>query len=208
MSNDAQKVPFTRSLNDFAEAKVAAAIFLTGKSLPAKVASVDGQIVTVSFEVNTAYTLPNDFQVPVATSFYRREPIQVGDLGVVRPSDVPLGGITGLGSGIPRFPSTTGSLEALVWEPVANSNWAPSPDPDAYLIQGPNGFVCRDVDGTFSIQGDKNAGTLKMTLGDASITLSSSGVDVEGVLTINGKPYMAHDHQVISVGAPTGPVLP
>lgn len=208
MSNDAQKVPFTRSLNDFAEAKVKAAIFLTGKSLPAKVASVSGQVVTVTFEVNTAYTLPNDLQIPVATSFYRREPIQVGDLGVVRPSDVPLGGITGLGSGTARFPSTTGSLEALVWEPVANSNWAASPDPDAYMIQGPNGFICRDVDGTFSIQGDKNAGTLKMTYGGASITISSSGVDIEGTLVINGNPYHAHTHQVISVGSPTGPVQP
>lgn len=208
MSNDAQKVPFTLSLNDFAEAKVYAAIFLTGKSLPAKVASVSGQIVTVTFEVSTSYTLPSDFRVPVATSFYRREPIQVGDLGVVRPSDVPLGGITGLGAGTARFPSTTGSLEALVWEPVANANWAASPDDDAYLIQGPNGFICRDVDGTFSIRGDKGAGTLKMTYGGASITLSPSGVDIEGVLTINGNPYHAHAHNVIAVSSPTGPVLP
>lgn len=208
MSNDAQKVPFTRSLNDFAEAKVAAAISLLGKSLPAKVVAVAGQIVTVSFEVNTAFTLPSDLQVPVATSFWRREPIQVGDLGVVRPSDVPLGGITGLGAGTASFPTATAALEALVWEPVANSGWTASPDPNAYLIQGPNGFILRDTDGTFVIQGDKNAGILKMTYGGASITLSPSGVDIEGVLTINGEPYHAHTHQVISVGSPTGPVLP
>lgn len=208
MANDSQKTPFTKSMNEFAEAKITAALFLTGKSLPARVTAIDGQIVTVNFEVSTAFTLPNDIKIPVATSFYKREPIQVGDLGVVRPSDVTLGGINGLGAGTANFPSTTGSLEALVWEPVANANWSPSPDPNAYLIQGPNGFILRDVDGTFLIQGNKNAGTLKMMLGSASITLSSAGVDIEGNLTINGNPYHAHTHQVISVGNPTGPVLP
>lgn len=208
MANDAQKNPFTKSLNEFAEAKIAAALFLTGKSLPARVAAVDGQIVTINFEVSTAFTLPNDIKIPVATSTYRREPIQVGDLGVVRPSDVTLGGINGLGAGTPRFPSTTASLEALVWEPISNAAWAASPDPNAYLIQGPNGFILRDIAGTLLVQGDKNAGTLKMMMGSSSITLSSAGVDIEGVLTINGQPYATHAHQVISLDAPTGPVLP
>lgn len=214
MANDAQKVPFTQSMNEFAQAKIAAALFLTGKSLPASVVAIDGQIVTVNFEVSTAFTLPNDIKVPVATSLYRREPIQVGDLGVVRSSDVTLGGINGLGAGTAKFPSTTASLEALVWEPIANANWAASPDPNAYLIQGPNGVIIRDVDNDCSIVLDTTKivvtgkTDLKLVVGGSSIEITPSGIAIVGTLTINGQPYLAHTHQVVSVGSPTGPVLP
>lgn len=214
MANDAQKNPFTKSLNEFAEAKIAAALFLTGKSLPARVIAIDGQIVTVNFEVNTAFTLPNDIKIPVATSVYRQEPIQIGDLGVVRSSDVSLGGISGLGSGTPRFPSTTASLEALVWEPVANASWAASPDANAYLIQGPNGAIIRDVADNCNIVLDTTKIVvtgktgLKLVVGGNSVEITASGIAIVGTLTINGQPYATHAHQVISLGAPTGPVLP
>lgn len=214
MANDAQKNSFTKSLNEFAEAKIAAALFLTGKSLPARVTAIDGQIVTVSFEVNTAFTLPNDIKIPVSTSIYRQEPIQVGDLGSVYPSDVSLGGINGLGSGTPRFPSTTGSLEALVWAPVANATWTASPDANAYLIQGPNGAIVRDMANNCSLVLDMTKVVitgktdLKLVVGGNSVEVTSSGVAIIGMLTINGQPYIAHTHQVVSVGAPTGPALP
>jgi hypothetical protein len=212
MSNNAQKTPYVRTQNQFAERKVASALFQIGKALPCKVKSVDGQIVTVTFELLSTFTLP-EVTVPVATSFYRREPIQVGDLGVVRPADTTLGGINGLGTGTATFPSTTGNLEALVWEPVANSDWDPSPDTNAYLIQGPNGFILRDTGANCTIVGDQEnitvtaKTTLILQVGANNITINSSGVHITGTLEINGKPYLAHNHGGVTSGAPTNYTL-
>lgn len=212
-ASNAQKTPFLRTINEFAERKAADAIQLLGKALPASVVSVSNSIVTVKFELNTTFTLPQ-VTVPIATSQYRREPTQVGDLGIVRPADVRIGGITGLGSGVADF-TLPANLAALVWEPVANSKWTATDDPNAYVIYGPNGVILRDTGSncTFllnqtlvTITG-KDTATLQV--GSNSITISSSGVDIQGTLTINGQAYLAHAHTGVTTGTGTsGGVAP
>ena len=212
-ASNAQKTPFLRTINEFAEKKAADAIQLLGKALPASVVSVSNSIVTVKFELNTTFTLPQ-ITVPIATSQYRREPTQVGDLGVVRPADVRIGGITGLGAGVADF-TLPANLAALVWEPVANSGWSATDDANAYVIYGPNGAIIRDTGKNCTILLNQTLITItgknsaKIQVGSNSVTISSSGVDIEGTLTINGKAYLAHAHTGVTTGTGTsGGVAP
>jgi len=184
-ASNAQKTPLLRTLNEFTTRRIASYIQLLGKSLPASVVSVNGSIVTVKFEIQSTFTLPQ-VTVPIATSQWRREPTQVGDMGIVRPSDAPLGAVSGLGASTATF-STLGNLEALVWEPVASNKWPATPDPDKYVIWGPNGFFIADTGKNCTIVGDKEnivaTAKTKLTLqvGSSSIVIDSSGVTINGV---------------------------
>ena len=148
MSGNAQKTPLTKSLNAAISTRAAGEKQRLPKSLPCSVVAVsaNGAIVTVKFELaNIPFTLPQ-VTVPVETSVYRREPIQVGDLGRLKAADARLGGVSGLGTGTPDLTPPT-NLGALVWAPVGNKNWAPSPNPNAYLVQGPDGVILQDMGG-------------------------------------------------------------
>lgn len=142
-----------RSLNAVAQARVADAIQKLGKALPCSVVSIPVAgvpIFTVKFEVNAApFTLPN-VTVPMFGPEWIRYPIAVGTKGVVFPADASLGGMSGLGSGVADLTSL-GNLSSLVFFPIANADWAPSPDPQALWVYGPNGVVISDPAGLCSI---------------------------------------------------------
>ena len=60
-TGNAQKIPFIRSINQFAENKWDSLIDLEGKAIPASVTAIvgnTGTIVTVKVEVTTNYTIP------------------------------------------------------------------------------------------------------------------------------------------------------
>lgn len=173
MAGNAQKTPLTRSLNQFAEQKVRDAIQLLGKALPASVVEVDGSIVTIKFEVQSDFTLPN-IQVPMFGPEYIRYPIQAGCKGVVFPADARLGGITGLGSGVADL-SMPGNLSALVFFPVANTGWSETPDPDKLVLYGPDGVIIQTPTGTIKID------------------LSSGGIEITGDIVINGNVTLNGD---------------
>jgi hypothetical protein len=205
MADNAQKTPLAYSLQKFTQSKVLDAIQLLGKALPASVVTVNDWTVEVKFEVNAApFTLPN-VTVPWSGSKYERAPIQVGELGWVRPADARLGAISGLGSGTPTL-ATPANLSALVWEPLSNTNWDAPPDKTAYLIQGPNGFVLRNLNDDYSIVG--NSTSIVLTFGSNSITIDSSGISIQGTLTVNGAAYLSHLHSGVTTGGgDTGPVV-
>ena len=81
MSNNAQKTPFARTQNIFAEKKIADALQLTGKALPCSVVSASGAIITVQFEIQSEFTLPQ-VTIPLFGPEYIRYPIKAGDSGV------------------------------------------------------------------------------------------------------------------------------
>jgi hypothetical protein len=215
MTGNAQKTWFGATQNEFASRKIADAIQVLGKALPATVTAVNGAIVTVNFDVDAApFTLPQ-VEMPVETSIYNRPPIQVGDKGWVKSADVFLGANTGLGSGTPKLVSPA-NLAALVWAPLGNATWAASPDANAYLLQGPNGFILRNLDNTYSIVGnsdgititDAHSNTIAMTSDGISLT-SHGNVLVVGSagLTINGVDIGdTHKHSGVTTGSgDTGP---
>jgi len=164
MASNVQKIPLARSLNLFAERKVADYIQLTGKALPCKIEAVSGSIVTVSFQVGGPWTLPQ-VTVPMFGPEYIRYPTQAGDTGVVFPADASLGGITGLGGAAPVLPSLAGNLSALVFFPVASKGWSASEDANALVLYGPDGGILRTTDKTSSVTTNANGTKIKVPAG-------------------------------------------
>lgn len=220
MSDNSKKTPLGRSLNKFAEGKIGDAQQVLGKALPASVVSVNGAIVTVKFEVESLYSLPQ-MTMPLFGPEYIRYPIQPGCKGLVLSADAYLGGMSGLGGGVAAL-TTLGNLSALVFFPIGNSSWF-SVDSDATVIYGPNGVVIQDQDANAVIT--LTPSSISATLGDASVTITSSdismtvggssvemdgvNVNINGVLIINGQPYLMHLHSDVTTGTdPSGPVIP
>jgi hypothetical protein len=136
------KISAAKALHAFALNKVNEVIQLTGKGLPCSVVSVAGAIITVKPELVTTKTIPN-LTVPLFGPIYIRYPIQVGDLGVLLPFDLYIGGISGLGGGTAGL-DRRGNLSALVFLPIANTDWS-AVDPNSVNVNGPNGVVLRDT---------------------------------------------------------------
>lgn len=184
MVNTSQKTPLANSLNLLAQQQALNVIAQLGKALPATVTAVAGSIVTVSFNIQSGYTLPN-VTCPVACSQWIREPVQVGDQGVVEPADAALGGVSGLGGGTATL-SPVGNLSALIWKPVANQSWT-MPDAGKPFINGPTGFICGDKNQVVEIVGDSTARTITFKIGGAAVlTVNATGVIDNGNLQISG----------------------
>lgn len=145
MTNNAQKTPYARAINQFAEQKVLDAIQTLGKALPCHVVAIAGSIVTVQFDItNTPFTLPN-VTCPMFGPEYIRYPTQVGDLGVVISADCYIGGVSGLGGGVADL-SLQSNLSTLIFFPIANANWSTTDNADALVLYGPDGVIIRPTD--------------------------------------------------------------
>jgi hypothetical protein len=135
--------------------------------------------VTVSFQVQqNGITLPS-VTMPVAQSDYIRHPLQVGDTGLAQPSDVYLGGVSGLGGGVANNVQQA-NLSNLMFHPVSSTNQTTSPNANAALVQGPQGVVIQDTGGL-------NTETLTATstvfkVGSTTLTFNSTGL----VLSVGG----------------------
>ena len=200
MASNAQKTPFQLSISRLADKKAGNLIQQLGKALPCSVVSVNGQIVTVKFELESApFTLPQ-ITIPIATFTYIRYPVQVGDYGVTIPADARLGGLSGLGSGVANLTAPS-NLNGLMFLPIANKNWDPPPDVNKLDLNGPDGVTLRAVGGTASI-----------TVEADQITFTTSGFTVvvnSSQLLINGNDYSVHKHSGVTTGGGTsGGVVP
>lgn len=192
MSQNAQKVPLARSLQQTAQRRVLDAIQIQGKELPCSIVKVDGWIVTVKFELEAPpFTLPQ-ITIPVFWSTYDYIPLQKGDLGVVMAIDAYLGGVSGLGGGTAQL-GIVPNLTALGFVPCGNKNFTAPDSPDKRVIQGPKGAQVRTLDGSLKIDVDKDTG---------DITITATGkVNLNGNLYINGKHYLDHEHTGVQSGS-------
>ncbi|WP_455387449.1 hypothetical protein [Petrachloros mirabilis] len=223
MADNFAKLWLQKQLNQGAIRRASEAIQSTGRALPCKVTAVNGSIVTVSFQVNSApWTLPQ-VTIPKAESNWIRMPTQVGDFGWTVPADCYLGGVSGLGGGTADL-AQPGNLSALVFVPISNQN-SPPIDQDAAQIEGPNGVILRTTSGTTSsvitnangttvtygtntlvINGTEIAGTVgssSLTITSSQITLTAGGFPVvinSSGLSINGIQFMAHEHSGVTTG--------
>jgi len=197
MSNS-QKTPFSVSINSVIAQRISDALQGLGNVLPCHVVAVDGAIVTVNFDVQ----VNNNFTLPPVTcstigSRYSREPIQVNDAGVCISADVKLGGVTGLGKGAAPITSAS-NLGALIFIPVGNINWE-TLNADAYVISAPDGAIIQTDDGTSSVIISETQ--IALNFQGNSIVITSSGIAINGVLTINGVPFLLHEHLGVTVGS-------
>lgn len=183
MAGNAQKTPFAQAINRFAEKKVYEAIQLLGKALPCQVTAVSGSIVTVKFLVNSPIELPQ-VTVPMVGIEYARPPIQVGCMGIVFPSDVGIGGISGLGGGAPDIFSVQANLSSLTFFPVSNKNWSATDNQNAYVIYGPDGVILRDLNSQTKFTLTPDGVTIDLQPGK-SLTVNGQLV-VTGLSTLQG----------------------
>ena len=175
------KKPIQKSLPAALRAAVSDGQQIQGQEWPCTVVDVDGAIVTVTFEVSSEFTLPQ-VTCPIAESRYVRLPVQEGDKGFVTAASTRLGGVTGLGSGLAPL-SMPSNLGGLVFVPLGNKAW-PTIDPNAVVIQAPNGAKILTDDGATEIIVDTSQ--VKITQGDVTVEITG------GVVT------MTADHVVVN----------
>ena len=187
MAHDGLKNPLAESLNLIAQQRAADAIQALGQALPCHVVAVAGQIVTVAFDtVTPGQTLPQ-VKMPILTSPYDWLPVQVGDKGVTVPSDVYLGGVSGLGGGTATL-APVGNLSALVFAPVANAAWSTTYQ-NYRVVQGPDGVVLQTLDGAVVLKLDATGVTITGNLtvtGDTSFGGGSKKVVLDGDAVTGG----------------------
>lgn len=188
--SDAQKIPFIESLMKTIHMANEDADWARGRALPCHVVKVEGQIVTVQFDL-----LPTDIQlpqikIPIATYAYIWIPVQVGAKGVTVPADVSLRGQTGLGTGLASL-SLPPSMTALYFLPLANANWTQE-DPNKLVLYGPDGAILKTLSGTSSITVADDAITMKV--GDQVLEFTAGGLKHNGV-----NIGSTHKHKVVGV---------
>jgi hypothetical protein len=176
MADNFAKLWLQKTQNQLAIKRAAQEIQKQGRALPCRVTKVSGQIVTVAFEMDTSPWTLKPISIPKNESPWIIQSTQVGDKGVTMPSDVYLGGISGLGGGTASF-TRRGNLSALVFVPVGNTSTTPI-DPNATQVQGPNGAIIRTTSGTTSSIVTNTSGTT-ITFGTVSLIVNASGVTVD-----------------------------
>lgn len=188
---------------------------VSGQEWPCTVVHVDGAIVTVAFEVESEFTLPQ-VTCPIAESFYVRLPVQEGDQGMVMAASTRLGGVTGLGAGLAPL-SEPSNLGGLVFVPLGNKGWA-TIDPNAVVINAPNGAKLRTFDGASIVTID--TGQVKIQQGDVTVEITGGVVTVtadhvvvnaadstfNGNLIVNGNATVSGNASIGGDAAVTGAV--
>jgi hypothetical protein len=191
---DFLKTPYVYSATSLAAQRAAHMAALVGKGLPCRVVEVlIGPIVTVAFEVNSLFTLPN-LTMPVSTSQYVRPSITVGDLGRATPTGAQVATVSGLGSGTADF-GLEGNLGTLVFEPLTNGKWSAQPGGlTSSLFQGTNGAVLQDLQGKAVVNCNATDG-ISLAFGGHSIQITAANV------IIDGKPFLPHTHSGVTTGS-------
>ncbi|HEO9044237.1 TPA: phage baseplate protein [Enterobacter kobei] len=172
MSN-AQKQSFVKGLSELLQVQTATSSNLVGQALPCHVVAVNGQIVTVQFDILPGTANLQEVTIPTAGWEYIRNPVQIGDKGFTVPASVSLRGISGLGDGMATM-SKPPSLTALVFVPVGNINWS-DVDPDKLTMYGPKGVLART-----------KAGGASVDIEDEVIVIKAPRIRLEGVIELAG----------------------
>ncbi|WP_338735445.1 hypothetical protein V8954_04025 [Klebsiella michiganensis] len=179
-----QRLNFAKSMNNFAEEKIAEAMQLVGKVLPATIVRQSEKMVTVSFSLtNIPFTLPQ-VTIPLFGPQYVRYPMQPGDRGIVIPADTYIGGMSGLGGGVADL-TQPANLSALVYLPISHTEWQ-DVDGQVVTVYGPEGVTLRDIGSntTFLLKPDSIAistpGSFTVTVGGTVFSLTGSKWSLSG----------------------------
>lgn len=194
MANE-QRVPLSRTLPLAGERHALAEIEQHGLELPCHVTAIKGSIVTVAFDCTAGggkAPIPAA-TMPVAGPEYVRPPIQVGCKGIARPATVDIGIVTGLGpaNSLSDLSVRPANLAALVFEPVGNASWTPSPNANALVLYGAGaGVIMQDIAGAspnWSVSVNSNGVTIKG--GGKTWSFTASGLTLD-----TGVVAETHEH--------------
>lgn len=198
--SESQKFPFLKAFNNAIQSGAQDREEIRGRSLPCHVVAVDGQIVTVQFDMLPDGTQYPQATIPIATFEYVRYPIQTGDKGVTVAVDVSLRGVSGLGTGIASR-ALTFSLVPLFFAPLSNAGWTKE-DPDKIVFYGPDGAIIKTKDGSSSITVEPG----KITQKADAVYLAAADIYLTGTIHLNG-PIVQDPEQMSSTTATLiGPV--
>jgi hypothetical protein len=189
MPTEHLKTPFGWRANELATKRALDAIQGSGRALPASVVSGNGSIVTVKFELQSEFTLPQ-VRVPVATSEYFRAPLQPGCKGVVVSSDYYLGGVSGIGGGVATTTKQS-NLGALIFVPIGTTSFMAVPD-DRAVVYGPAGATIMTQSGSTKIEVTASGVTITLTTGNVTI--------VGGDVVADGISLKHHVHGGVEIG--------
>lgn len=121
--------------------------------------------------------------------------IQPGDLGWIKANDRDISLFAqSMDTAAPNT-KTMHSFEHGVFIPDSMRGWTVAgEDADAAVLQSLDGSTRLSINGS----------RVKMVSGSSSVTVSPAGVAIEGVLTINGQPYLGHVHDLPGGGTTLG----
>lgn len=190
---DSQKFPFLKALANSAKVAGEDNDALRGRELPCHVVAVQGQIVTVHFDMLPEGVQYPQVTIPIATFPYIRYPIQVGDSGVTLAADVSLRGASGLGTGMASL-ALSPSLTPLFFVPLSNKQWSEE-DPQKVTIYGPEGVICKTAGGDASV-----------TVEPGKVTIKAAHIYLEGVIHLNGTIVQDADKITDATASLIGPL--
>jgi hypothetical protein len=178
---DHLKDPLFSKLSQSQQDKIFDALMQSGKGLPCHVTAVNGALITVAFDINSIFTLPQ-ITVPLFGPEYIRYPIKAGDLGTCVASDACLSYTSGQGGGLADL-SAPANLEALYFQPIGNKNWV-GVNPQQVTIYAPQGCLIRDTANDASI--NLTPGNVTVTIGSTTFVLTGSSITATtSTFTIN-----------------------
>jgi hypothetical protein len=192
MADNFAKLWLQKRQNKLAINRAAQEVQKQGRALPCRVTAISGQIVTVAFEMDTSPWTLQPISIPKNESPWVIQSTQIGDKGVTMPSDVYLGGISGLGGGTASF-TRRGNLSALVFVPVGNTSTTPI-DPNATQVQGPNGAILRTTEGATTSSVVTNQEGTTITFGTTTLVVNGAGI----ALTVDGQTFTWGGTEAIS----------
>lgn len=193
MTQNSERLPLQESLNRLAINRALEAMGTQGASLPCRVVAVQGSIVTVAFEVQSGFAIPN-ITIPKLESAWIRSPTQVGDLGMTVPCDVYLGGISGLGGGTATL-QRRNNLATLAWLPVASTGFSAVNTSQAF-VSGPSGAVVQTQDGTVSMVVSESG--VAITVGGKTWSFTAAGFTASDSIV-----FETHVHGGVQSGSST-----
>ncbi|MGN5575744.1 hypothetical protein [Enterobacter sp. Lyrl_3] len=198
-----KKMSFGGNMHSFAAQKIADALQVAGKVLPASVVKRAGNMITVSFLLrDIPWTLPQ-VTIPLFGPEYIRYPMQPGDKGIVIPAHTYLGGVSGLGGGIADL-TPPANLSALSFLPISNTEWE-AVDDQVLTMYGPEGVTLRDAQAktTFLLTPESitivTPKTFKVTVGGTVLTLTEGQWSLSGQSgtlqddTASTSPHIMHE---------------
>jgi len=194
----ATKKPLNLSLPRAIQDRIQSGKLIDGQEWPCTVESVAGAIVTISFNVASDRTLPQ-VTCPIAESRYVRLPIRKGDQGVAIAATARLGGVTGLGAGLAPLAAPS-NLGGLLFVPLGNANWN-TIDPDAVVIQAPNGAKILTDDSASEIIVDQTQ--VKVIQGSTTVTISGGNVTIDAPNDVTVNCPTSHINGTLDVSGDT-----
>lgn len=179
-----KKLNFGGNMHRFADQKIADAMQMAGKVLPASVVSRSGNMVTVSFLLRDIPFMLPQVTLPLFGPQYIRYPMQPGDRGIVIPADTYLGGASGQGGGTADL-TQPANLSALVFLPISHTEWE-NVDGQVLTLYGPEGVTIRDAGSktTFLLTPESitiaTPDQFKVTVGSTVLTLTNGSWSLTG----------------------------